>query len=106
MNKYGAKKTVIHGIQFDSKKEAARYTQLKLLERAGEINDLELQPTYRIEINGVLVCKYVADFQYLDKKKSETIVEDVKSEATRKNRAYRIKNKLMHAVHGIKITEV
>lgn len=48
MNKYNAKKVEIDGITFDSKKEAARYCDLKLMQRAGEIRDLQLQVEYEL----------------------------------------------------------
>lgn len=104
MIKYRNHKTVIDGVKYDSKKEAARHQELMLLERSGVISNLELQPVYRIEINGMLVCKYIGDFRYAENGK--TVVEDVKSPITRKNPVYRIKYKLMQAVHGIKIKEV
>ena len=63
-NKYKAVKTVIDGITFDSKREAKRYTELKLLEKTGMITHLELQPEYQITINGAKICKYRADFRY------------------------------------------
>ena len=63
-SKYKAVKTTVDGITFDSKKEAKRYTELKLLEKAGMITHLELQPTYEIIINGVKVCSYRPDFRY------------------------------------------
>jgi hypothetical protein len=75
-----------------------------LLERAGQISELKLQPVYRIEINGMLVCKYIGDFEYIED--GHKVVEDVKSPITRKNPVYRLKNKLMQAVHGINIREV
>lgn len=104
MIKYRNHKTVIDGVKYDSKKEAARHQELMLLERSGVISNLELQPVYRIEINGMLVCKYIGDFRYVENDK--TVVEDVKSPITRKNPVYRIKYKLMQAIHGIKIKEV
>jgi len=103
MSKYGATKTVIDGIRFDSKKEAVRYGQLKLLQRAGHISGLELQKTYRLEINGHLICKYIADFEYLER--GVPVVEDVKSAFTRKLPVYSIKRKLMGAIYGIEIRE-
>lgn len=104
MSKYRNHKVIINGIKYDSKKEAARHSDLLLLERAGQISDLKLQPVYKIEINGRLICKYIGDFEYIEN--GEKVVEDVKSPITRKNPVYRIKNKLMRAVHGIKIREV
>ena len=103
MAKYGNKKTVVDGITFASKKEANRYCLLKLMERGGLIRDLELQPPYRLEVNGVLVCKYVADFRYVDAQTGEAVVEDAKGFKTRE---YNFKKKLVKAVHGIEIREV
>lgn len=103
MAKYGNKKTVVDGITFASKKEANRYCLLKVMQRGGVIDKLELQPAYRLEVNGTLVCKYVADFRYVDLQTGETLVEDAKGFKTRE---YNLKKKLMKAVHGIEIREV
>lgn len=109
MNKYRNIKTTVDNIQFDSKKEAARYGQLKLLVKAGEIADLELQPQYRLYVNEVLICRYIGDFKYVDVKESKKVndlvrvVEDAKGVKTP---AYRLKKKLMKAIHGIEIREV
>jgi hypothetical protein len=103
VSKYGNKKTVIDGITFDSKKEAGRYQELRLLERAGEIAHLELQPRYAIEINGVKVCTYVADFRYTPKGGGKEIIEDVKG---MKTPVYNLKKKLMKAVKMIEIREI
>jgi hypothetical protein len=65
-SKYAAIPTIVDGIRFASKKEARRYTELKLLERAGEITCLELQPKFPCVVNGKKVCTYIADFAYLD----------------------------------------
>ena len=70
MNKYFNKKTVVDGIQFDSKLEANRYCELKLLEKSGEIKDLKLQPKFLLQEsfkkNGKTYRKveYIADFTY------------------------------------------
>jgi hypothetical protein len=108
MQKYRAKKTEVDGIVFDSKLEAHRYHELKLLEKAGEIFDLrrqvkfELLPSQRLD-NKVVErpVYYVADFVYLENGKQ--IVEDTKGVKTRD---YVIKRKLMLYVHHIKIKEV
>ncbi len=102
-NKYRNRKTMRGGILFDSKKEADRFTELQILERGGLISNLELQPKFAIVINGVKVCDYVGDFQYM--RTGEKIIEDVKSEMTRKLPVYRLKFKLMKACHGITILE-
>lgn len=82
MNKYRNRKIVVDNIRFDSNLEAIRYRQLKLLLRAGEISNLELQPRFLLQDsfkkNGKTYRKieYIADFQYIENGK--TIVEDVK----------------------------
>jgi hypothetical protein len=99
-NKYGAKKTVVDGITFDSKREAKRYGELKLMERAGYIANLQLQPRYDFVINGVKCGFYKADFKYSDE--LGVRVEDVKG---MKTPVYRLKKKLMKALHDIDILE-
>ena len=119
MRKYGSKKVRLDGIVFDSKKEAARYCELKLLQRAGKIQNLELQKTFELipaqrepdtigKRGGVKkgkvieqAVKYVADFVYTEN--GRTIVEDTKGFRTKD---YIIKRKLMLYVHGIKIREL
>lgn len=112
MNKYGAKKTEIDGMVFDSKHEATRWIELKYMERAGLIKDLQRQVTYELipaqKKNGKVVeraCKYIADFVYFDNHRGEIVVEDAKSKAT-KTGAYKIKKKLMLERFGIGIMEV
>ena len=106
-SKYRAKKVTIDGITFDSQMEGRRYQQLKLLKRAGEITHLVMQPEYKIVIDGKLICKYKADFRYIDQRRQCTVVEDVKSKFTAKNPVYRIKKKLVEAMYpGTKIEEV
>ena len=110
MPKYRNVKTEYQGLKFDSKLEAKRYGELKLLERAGHIKDLRLQVKYellpkKVNKNGKLektVC-YYADFVYQDGNNTELTVEDVKGIATRE---YIIKRKLMLHVHGITINEI
>ena len=112
--KYGNRKTEIDGLEFDSKKEAQRYWELKLLQRAGVISGLELQKEFELiptqRIDGKVVeraCKYKADFAY--KKDGKLVVEDVKGYRDPASAAYAkftIKRKLMLYVHGIKIIEV
>ena len=103
MTKYRNQPTFVDGQRFDSKKEAKRYAYLKLLERAGEISDLELQPQYRFMYEGKLFMTYVADFRYVENGK--VVVEDVKSPVTRQNPVYRLKKKAMKLWHGIDIFE-
>ena len=63
-SKYGNVKTVVDGITFDSKAEARRYAGLRALVANGIISDLELQPSFVIDVNGVKICTYRADFAY------------------------------------------
>lgn len=107
-SKYGNRKTIVDGILFDSKKEAIRYQELRLLERAGEITDLRCQVKFQLipKQPGERACWYIADFVYLPVGSDEgEVVEDVKSPAS-KTPAYIIKRKLLLYVMGLKIKEV
>ena len=96
----------IDGIVFDSKKEASRYAELKLLQRAGQIRELQLQPSWVVEINGQRLCRFSADFSYLDPKLGR-VIEDVKSRGgTSADPAYRLRKKAAELAYGIKIVEV
>ena len=83
-SKYGNVRTESHGITFDSKAEAKRYRELKLLEEAKLIHTLELQPAFPLhapspaEPEPLLLGHYIADFSYFDLKVQAWIVEDVK----------------------------
>lgn len=108
-SKYHSKKVTVDGITFASRKEARRYQELKLLERAEEISGLELQKRFVLipaqRVNGKVVeraCNYVADFCYKDKT-GEIVVEDTKGVKTKD---YIIKRKLMLWRHGIRIGEI
>ena len=110
MTKYKSKPTVIDGVRFASKAEAERYCQLRLLVKAGEIYNLEMQPKYLISINGQKICTYVADFRYFSKEHGpknqvgHLHVEDVKGIKTP---VYRLKKKLVEALYpGVKIEEI
>ena len=101
-SKYRAIPVEIDGIRFASKAERNRYLELKLLEHAGEISRLELQPSFKCVIDNKLVCTYRADFSYFDK--SSRVVEDVKG---MKTPVYRLKKKLVEALYpGVVIKEV
>lgn len=100
MSKYKAKKCIIDGIKFDSMKEGRRYSQLKILEKAGQIQNLELQPKYDLMVNGSKVGFYKADFRYTENGKQ--VVEDVKG---MKTPIYNLKKKLIKAIYGIDIFE-
>jgi hypothetical protein len=97
----------IDGIVFDSKKEATRYATLKLLERAGKIEDLRLQQKFPVEIKGSHFCTYTADFCYWDVDLGREVIEDTKSKGgTSKDPAYRLRKRAAELSHGIKIDEV
>lgn len=110
--KYGNKTSEINDIKFDSKKEGRRYLVLMDKLKNGEISDLRLQVQFTL-IEGFKTAtgetvkpeRYVADFAYINEH-GEYVVEDVKSDATRKNAAYLIKKKQMVDIYGIVITEV
>lgn len=122
-SKYSNRKTTLDGITFDSVREARRYSELILLQRAGKIKDLRLQVPFevipeqiehyerygkrgqrlkdsvrKLERN----CVYIADFTYIDTETKEFVVEDAKGKRTAE---YIIKRKLMLKVHGIRIKE-
>lgn len=107
-SKYSNEKTVIDGIAFDSRKEANRYWELRMLERAGKISELRRQVPFELipaqRRDGKLVerpVKYIADFTY--KENGEEIVEDAKGVRTKE---YVIKRKLMLWEFGIRVKEI
>ena len=110
-NKYGAKKTVVNGITFDSQRKADRYYELMLMLRAGEIRELRLQPEFTLQEGfrtpsgeKVRAVKYIADFSYRITIGGEerTFVEDVKGVRTKD---YALNKKLMEG-KGVNIIEV
>ena len=108
--KYNARKVQIDGITFDRLKEANRYSELKLLEKAGLIKDLTLQPRFNLQEsfkkNGKSIGKidYIADFMYFDNEKKKTIVEDVKGYKTD---VYKLKKKLFERKYmNLEIKEI
>lgn len=108
MSKYGNKKTVVDGITFDSKKEANRWCELKLMERAGLITELYRQFPFKIlpgqRRNGKVVERpvwYYADFVY--RENGELVVEDAKGFRTD---VYKLKKKMMLYFFNIRIKEV
>ena len=98
--KYHNKNTVADGIKFDSKLEAERYAQLKMMERSGVIRDLELQPEYELipsfRKNGKTWRRtvYKADFRYILCEDDKTIIEDVKGSTAVITDVFRLKQKL------------
>lgn len=108
-SKYGNKKITVNGKTFDSKKEYNRYCELRLLERAGAITDLQTQVKYTLipaqrGENGKAIereCSYIADFVYCQN--GQIIVEDTKGFRTTE---YILKRKMLLFFHGIRIKEV
>ena len=97
--KYGNIKLRLHGHVFDSKAEGRRYRELLLLEKAGEITDLQIHPRYLLQEDftdgeGVRIrpIHYTADFAY--RERGRGVVEDVKSPPTRKKADYVMRVKL------------
>lgn len=101
-SKYNAIKCTIDGITFDSKLEAKHYMTLRNLVRSGEISQLQTQVDYPLEVNGVHIANYKADFVYVNKD-GDTLVEDTKGFLTKE---YRLKKKLVKAIYGVDIIEV
>lgn len=108
MSKYGNVRTELGGITFDSKREAARWADLSLLERLGKIRDLRRQVTFVLipscegpDGKRLRAVKYIADFTYRDQRGFH--VEDAKGVRTD---VYRLKKRLMWHVHQIDIEEV
>jgi hypothetical protein len=105
-NKYHAKKTVVGGMTFDSRREADRYLVLKSMEEDGDIEDLrrqvryELVPAFDVDGKHYRPVSYVADFVYVEDGKE--VVEDVKG---MKTDVYRLKSKLFARRYGLSIKE-
>lgn len=93
----------VDGQRFDSKGEARRYGELRVLEAQGRVADIQRQVRFPLAVNGVHVCTYVADFVYRDiEHGAPRVVEDTKGARTD---VYKLKRALMLAVHGIEIHE-
>lgn len=109
-SKYGAVRTEADGITFASKREAKRYQELRLLEKAGEIRNLTLQPRYPLHVSIVAgglvqVATYVGDFEYQERQPGlwRQITEDAKG---MKTPVYRLKKKMFEAEYQREIREV
>lgn len=99
-SKFGNIKAEAEGFTFSSKKEKARWMDLRLEERAGAIKDLKRQVVYPLEVNGMLICDYIADMVY--ERNGLVVCEDAKGFKTPE---YKLKAKLMLACHGVEILE-
>jgi hypothetical protein len=124
-SKYRNRKVTIDGITFHSAHEGQCYSRLKLREKAGEIRALRLQPSYDLIVNGELVCKYVADFEYEERtgpdhervtfrRGNEPVELTIRAEGWRlvtedakgaRTKDYVIKAKLFRALYGREVRE-
>ena len=108
-SKYGSQITEVDGIKFRSKREATRYGELKLMERAGLISDIRLQPRFvlcpwMLDHSDIRpLGEYRADFGYTDERTGRDVIEDVKGFRTP---LYKWKKKHVEAQYGIEIREV
>jgi DNA-binding transcriptional regulator PaaX len=110
VNKYHAQRCEWQGMTFDSRHEMRRYQELDVLQCGGAIRNLKRQVPYDLAVNGIKVCRYVADAVYEELWPAlggewRVVVEDAKSPATR-TPAYKLKRALMRACLGITIREV
>lgn len=103
MNKYRAIRTEVDGHTFPSRREATRYQQLKILQQAGKIARLQLQPAFDIYINDIKICKVILDFSYWDLEKRRPVYEDSKGID---NALSKLKRKMVEAAHDIRVTVV
>lgn len=102
-NKFGAQRTTLDGIKFDSKAEATYYSTLKLRERAGEVHSVEIQRPFALTINGYLIGTYKADFCFWDVLEDRYRVIDVKGVATP---VFKLKAKMVKALYGFDVEVV
>jgi hypothetical protein len=114
-NKYGNRRfKTAAGVAFDSDNEYDRYRDLQLLEKAGEIRNLKLHPRYDLSVNGAHICAYVGDYSYEclvegsdgRHKFFQTwmkVCEDRKAGTVTQTRVFKLKRKLMKAIHNIDI---
>lgn len=102
MGKYGNIPTTVYGKTFHSKLEAERFVELRLLAKAGKIKNLQCQVKFALDVEGVHITNYIADFTY-HTEHGAFVVEDTKGVITD---VYRMKERLMAACHGIKVERV
>lgn len=110
-HKYGAERITVEGKHFDSRGEAGRHAELRLLEMAGVIRELNCQAAFPLHVlqveTGELIRigEYRADFVYVVQATGVRVIEDFKQEFTAKNQLYRLKKKHVEAQYGVVITE-
>ena len=96
------------GVSFDSQSEAWRWAELQLLQRAGEIRDLKLHPRFSLDVNGIHVADMIPDFVYECRHPESLkdwikVCEDRKGGTVTQTREFKIKCKLMKAIHNIDV---
>lgn len=101
-SKYRNQKTTVGAFTFDSKREAKRYQELELMQKKGLIRALATQPSYDLWANNQRICRYKADFYYIDTVTGKAVVEDCKGFRTP---VYKLKKKLMKVLLGIEVLE-
>ncbi len=105
-SKYRNVRTVYDGINFHSQAEARRYAELRLLEKAGEVTRLQLQPKFALVVNDVKIGTAIADFRY-EQRDADGVwrerVEDVKGGPS--TAVFRLKSKLVKALYGVDVIE-
>lgn len=104
--KFNAKKQTVDGHVFDSRREAARHGELVYRLKAGEIENLQLQPQYLMTRDGVVLATYTADFRFYDKRLRAWVVEDCKGGEATKTEAYMLRKVFVEAQYGIRIQEI
>lgn len=96
--KYGNRKVHLDGHVFDSAREAKYYADHRLLEKAGEITQLEVHPVFKLVVNGVKIGRYTADLAFREKSGRYRVI-DVKSPVTARTEAFRLRKRLVEAIY-------
>lgn len=111
-SKYRAVRCEVDGDKFDSQKEALRWSDLQTLQRIGVIRNLQRQYPVKLHVPvlgypGIHreIGRLTFDFVYVEVKTGERVYEDVKSPATRKNTAYRLRKRMFETEYSVKILE-
>lgn len=105
-NKFGARSRCVMGVKVGSEKEGRRVVELCILQRAGEIRDLEFHPRFDLTVNGVSVGRFTPDSRYVTNQ-GEVVIEDVKGGRATKTEAYNLRKRVFEACHApLTVTEV
>ena len=120
--KYHNKPTQVDGIKFRSGKEARRYQELVMAEKAGLISNLEAHPRFHIDLDAWVmpdggfierahICDYIADFSYTETESGRLVIEDTKGKDKKtrwdtRTEAYKLKKIMMRVIKGIEVREI